>query len=81
MRCCRPCPGLLAKAATIFLSGNDADAEADTRGVLRDLGWPESSIEDLGAIDAARGTEALILLVPYLIRSRGLVPFAMTVVR
>jgi hypothetical protein len=49
--------------------------------LLHDLGWRDQSIQDLGGLDSARGTEALILLVPYLIRSQGFAPFALTVVR
>lgn len=74
-------PALLSTAASIFLSGNDKDAKAVTRELLHDLGWSDASIEDLGGIDSARGTEALLLIVPYLIRSRGLTPFALTVAR
>jgi 8-hydroxy-5-deazaflavin:NADPH oxidoreductase len=47
--------------------------------LLGDLGWPSAWIEDLGDISTARGLEALVLLVPYIIRRRGLVPFALTV--
>lgn len=64
---------------TAFLSGNDGDAKAVVVGLLGDLGWPPEWIEDLGDISTARGPEALILLVPHIIRSRGLAPFALTV--
>ncbi|MHC4053309.1 NADPH-dependent F420 reductase [Bradyrhizobium sp. 25ACV] len=74
-------PDLLRSPATIFVSGNDDGAKAVTRELLRDLGWSDRSIEDLGRIDSARGTEALILLVPYLIRSKGFANFALSVVR
>jgi predicted dinucleotide-binding enzyme len=74
-------PGVLSSPASVFLCGDDADAKATARQLLRDLGWAEESIEDLGGIDAAQGTEALILLAAYVIRSRGFAPFALTVAR
>ncbi len=66
---------------TVFLSGNDQHAKETVKGLLGDLGWPLEWIEDLGDISSARGTEALMLLVPHIIRSRGFVPFALTVAR
>jgi predicted dinucleotide-binding enzyme len=74
-------PGMLASPASIFISGNDDAAKVTTRGLLLDLGWQDQWVEDLGGIESARGTEALILLAPYLIRARGLSPFALTAVR
>jgi 8-hydroxy-5-deazaflavin:NADPH oxidoreductase len=46
--------------------------------LLGDLGWPNDWIEDLGDITSARGVEAVMLLVPHIIRSRGFSPFAFT---
>jgi len=74
-------PGLLASPATIFVSGDDEDAKAVARALLRDLGWRDHAIQDLGGLDSARGTEALILLAPYLLRAQGRIPFALTAVR
>src|ERR1044071_6784219 len=61
----------LTHPPTAFLSGNDEGAKATVSKLLHDLGWPPAWIEDLGDITTARGTEALILLVPHLIRRRG----------
>jgi predicted dinucleotide-binding enzyme len=72
-------PHSLATAPTAFLSGNDAAAKESVRDLLSKLGWPPAWVEDLGDVTSARGTEALILLVPHIIRSRGFVPFALTV--
>jgi 8-hydroxy-5-deazaflavin:NADPH oxidoreductase len=72
-------PGLLSSPATVFLCGDHDDAKTTARQLLRDLGWEDKSIEDFGGIDAAQGTEALILLATYIIRSRGFIPFALTV--
>ncbi|WNG28354.1 NADP oxidoreductase [Cystobacter fuscus] len=74
-------PRGLSVPPTAFLSGNDGEAKATVRELLHDLGWPPDWIEDLGDIFTARGTEALMLLVPHLIRRRGFAPFALTVAR
>ncbi|MEU5347793.1 NAD(P)-binding domain-containing protein [Streptomyces sp. NPDC020766] len=72
-------PGSLRTPPTAFLSGDDARSKTVVTGLLADLGWPPAWIEDLGGISTARGPEALMLLVPSLIRNRGLTPFALTV--
>jgi predicted dinucleotide-binding enzyme len=74
-------PHRLSVSPTAFLSGNDGGAKTAVGELLHDLGWPPVWIEDLGDIFTARGTEALILLVPHIIRSRGFAPFALTVAR
>jgi predicted dinucleotide-binding enzyme len=72
-------PGALAHPATAFLSGDDADAKATTAGLLADLGWKPEQLLDLGGIASARGPEALMLLVPYVLRARGFAPIAIGV--
>jgi predicted dinucleotide-binding enzyme len=74
-------PDCLAIAPTVFLSGNDESAKALVQDLLEDLGWAPDRIEDLGDIRTARGPEALVLLVPALIRKRGVAPFAVTIAR
>ena len=74
-------PQLLKTPATVFLSGNDADAKSLVSGLLGDLGWEASSIEDLGEIDSARGPEAFMLFVPHIVRNHGFIPFALSVAR
>ncbi|WP_425441962.1 NADPH-dependent F420 reductase [Stigmatella erecta] len=74
-------PRILQVPPSVFLSGNDKDAKAAVRELLQELGWQPGWIEDLGDVSTARGTEALILLVPSLLRSRGFAPFALTVAR
>jgi predicted dinucleotide-binding enzyme len=46
----------------VFLSGNDAGAKAQTAALLRDLGWSDGDIVDLGGVESARGPEHYILL-------------------
>jgi hypothetical protein len=45
--------------ATVYLSGDDADAKATVTTLLADLGWPSQNVLDLGAIATAVGTEHL----------------------
>nr|WP_236793800.1 NAD(P)-binding domain-containing protein [Amycolatopsis sp. GM8] len=71
-------PCSLSVPPTAFLSGDDPDAKVVVSDLLGDLGWPPEWIMDLGGINTARGTEALVLLVPHVLRSRGFAPFALT---
>lgn len=71
-------PHSLKSSPTAFLSGNDSHAKATVTRLLGDLGWPTEWILDLGDITSARGTEAVMLLVPHIVRTRGFAPFAMT---
>ena len=48
--------------SSVFLSGNSAEAKAETAGLLRDLGWNDDEIVDLGGIESARGAEAYLLM-------------------
>lgn len=74
-------PGILAAAPTAFLSGNEADAKAQVRLLLADMGWLDEWVVDLGGIETARGPEAVILMMPGIIRAFGLKPFAISVAR
>ncbi|TDD28501.1 NADP oxidoreductase [Actinomadura sp. KC06] len=74
-------PHSLKAPPTAFLSGDDVDAKATVTGLLGDLGWPADWIEDLGDVTSARGPEALMLIVPSILRNHGMVPFALTVAR
>lgn len=72
-------PESLTIPPTAFLSGNDTAAKQVVAELLGDLGWVNEWIEDLGDITTARGTEALVLLVPSILRNHGLKPFALTI--
>jgi 8-hydroxy-5-deazaflavin:NADPH oxidoreductase len=48
--------------STIFLSGDSPEAKEETASLVRDLGWPQDSIIDLGGIDTARGPEHHLVL-------------------
>lgn len=47
---------------TNFICGNDDEAKNKVKSLLKEIGWKEESILDLGDITAARGTEGLIPL-------------------
>jgi predicted dinucleotide-binding enzyme len=73
-------PSSLSNPPTAFLSGDSADAKATATGLLADLGWNPEQIVDLGGIATARGPEAVMLLVPDIMRARGFAPFAIGLV-
>jgi predicted dinucleotide-binding enzyme len=43
--------------STVFLSGDDAGAKREAQGLLRDLGWSDDDVVDLGGVESARGPE------------------------
>ncbi len=54
-------PERLAGAHDVFLAGDDDDAKRVVTGLLRDIGWPDESIRDVGALSAARGLEMYLI--------------------
>lgn len=46
----------------VFVSGNDPAAKEQAKTLLREFGWQEAHIVDLGDISTARGTEMLLPL-------------------
>ncbi|MFI5758988.1 NADPH-dependent F420 reductase [Streptomyces sp. NPDC051569] len=74
-------PESLSTPPTAYLSGDDDDAKKVVAALLDDLGWQPEWIEDLGGIITARASEALILLVPHILRRRGFQPFAVSLAR
>ncbi|MER7466810.1 NAD(P)-binding domain-containing protein [Streptomyces sp. NPDC097981] len=74
-------PETLAVPPTAYLSGDDQNAKKTVTGLLGDLGWQPSWIEDLGDITTARATEAMILVVPHILRRHGFKPFAVSLAR
>lgn len=53
-------PGLLPEPTNVFLSGNDAGAKEEARALLRQFGWADADMIDLGDITTARGTEQVL---------------------
>ncbi|RSS66036.1 NADPH-dependent F420 reductase [Streptomyces sp. WAC06614] len=74
-------PESLATPPTAYLSGDDAQAKKTVTGLLHDLGWRPAWIEDLGDVTTARATEAMILVVPHVLRRHGFTPFAVSLAR
>lgn len=53
-------PELVPGDHTVFLSGNDAAAKQEVAALLKQFGWAERNMLDLGDITTARGTEMLL---------------------
>lgn len=54
-------PSLVNNGAhNVFLSGNDADSKSQVINLLKEFGWKEQYIIDLGDITTARGTEMIL---------------------
>jgi predicted dinucleotide-binding enzyme len=64
-------PGLLRGEHDVFICGDDEGAKAEVRGLLESFGWPAERILDLGGIEAARGTEAYVILWLRLVGAAG----------
>ncbi|WP_030692277.1 NAD(P)-binding domain-containing protein [Streptomyces globisporus] len=74
-------PEALTTPPTAYLSGDDEQAKKTVTGLLGDLGWQPAWIEDLGDITTARATEAMVLVVPHVLRRNGFTPFAVSLAR
>ncbi|MFD3874710.1 NADPH-dependent F420 reductase [Streptomyces sp. NPDC058623] len=74
-------PEILAVPPTAYLSGDDREAKSTVTHLLGDLGRQPGWIEDLGGISTARATEAMILVVPHVLRRHGFQPFAVSLTR
>ncbi|MFD9270268.1 NADPH-dependent F420 reductase [Streptomyces goshikiensis] len=74
-------PETLATPPTAYVSGDDENAKKTVTGLLGNLGWQPAWIEDLGDITTARATEAMILVVPHVLRRNGFAPFAVSLAR
>jgi predicted dinucleotide-binding enzyme len=55
-------PRSLPSAHTVFLAGGDEAAKDAVRSLLRDVGWTDDEMLDLGDLSAARGLELYLLL-------------------
>lgn len=74
-------PGRLNGQHQVFLGGDDADAKATVVGLLREFGWSDSSIMDLGDITAARGMEMVLPLWLRLMGTLGSAEFNIAITR
>jgi predicted dinucleotide-binding enzyme len=55
--------------SSVFLSGDDAGAKATVTALLKDFGWADGSIIDLGGITSARGPEHYFLMFAALMQA------------
>jgi predicted dinucleotide-binding enzyme len=56
-------PGMIGGGDHInYISGNDDEAKNVVRKLLKEMGWKNENLIDLGDISAARGAEAYLLL-------------------
>jgi predicted dinucleotide-binding enzyme len=56
-------PGLIGGGDHVnYISGNDNDAKEKVRNLLKEFGWKDSSLLDLGDISACRATESVLLI-------------------
>jgi len=74
-------PGALRGDHQVFVAGEDAGAKAVVTGLLGDLGWPSSSVVDLGGIRGARATEMYLPLWLALMGEVGSPVFNIGIVR
>jgi 8-hydroxy-5-deazaflavin:NADPH oxidoreductase len=54
-------PDRLPGGSTLPIAGDDAAAKDAARALLRELGWSDDDLLDLGGLAAARATEAYVL--------------------
>jgi 8-hydroxy-5-deazaflavin:NADPH oxidoreductase len=57
-------PSLLSSDSNVFMAGNDAGAKAAVTNLLKEFGWKESDVVDMGDITGARSIE--VMLLPWL---------------
>ncbi|MCG8927628.1 NADPH-dependent F420 reductase [Lentzea sp. CC55] len=67
--------------ATVFVSGDDSAAKTVVTALLGDLGWPESSVLDLGGVHTALATEHAAPLFFATAGALGTAKFAISISR
>ncbi|HEY4315772.1 MAG TPA: NAD(P)-binding domain-containing protein [Actinomycetes bacterium] len=73
-------PSVVPGEHHIFVAGEDSDAKAVVTRLLGDLGWPATSVLDLGGIRSARATEMYLPLWLALMGATGSPTFNIRVV-
>jgi 8-hydroxy-5-deazaflavin:NADPH oxidoreductase len=74
-------PSRLPGEHHVFVAGDDPDAKETVKGLLREVGWADTSIIDLGGIRAARATEMYLPLWLSLYGALGTGDFNIGIVR
>jgi predicted dinucleotide-binding enzyme len=65
----------------VFVAGNAIAAKGVVKDLLRQFGWPESAIVDLGGMEAARATEMYVPLLFSLMGALGTSDLNMAILR
>ncbi|MEJ7628942.1 MAG: NAD(P)-binding domain-containing protein [Nocardioidaceae bacterium] len=65
-------PSLVPGDHIVFLSGDSPDAKADVARLLRDFGWRDSQLIDLGGIETAAATEMMMAVWMRVRLARGM---------
>jgi predicted dinucleotide-binding enzyme len=65
----------------VFVAGEDTDAKETVKGLLREFGWKDDNIVELGGIRSARGTEMYLPLWLSLFGVLGTADYNIKVVR
>lgn len=74
-------PQHLSGEHDVFISGDDDAAKTTVKGLLREFGWKEANIIDLGGLRTARGTEMFLPLWLSLMQANGSGDFNIRIVR
>jgi predicted dinucleotide-binding enzyme len=74
-------PARLPDSHEVFVAGDDQAAKETVRDLLRQFGWPDANIRDLGGIRAARGLEMYLPLWLSLFGTLGTPEFNLKLVR
>lgn len=75
-------PGLLDGGNHInYISGNDNEAKNRVKELLKEFGWKDENLVDLGDISAARGTESVLLIWVRLMGTLNTAAFNFRIVR
>ncbi|MGI5442957.1 NADPH-dependent F420 reductase [Streptomyces shenzhenensis] len=74
-------PGHVPGRHNVFVAGDDADAKKTVTSLLREIGWPDDAILDLGGIRGARATEMYSSLLFTTSAALGTFDFNVAIVR
>jgi 8-hydroxy-5-deazaflavin:NADPH oxidoreductase len=74
-------PSRIPGRHNVFVAGEDLDAKKTVTTLLREFGWPDEAIMDLGGIHAARGAEMYGPLLFTVSAALGTYDFNLAIVR
>lgn len=74
-------PSRIPGRHNVFVAGEDADANETVKGLLREFGWSDEAIVDLGGIRGARGAEMYGMLLFTVSDALGTYDFNLAIVR